>query len=100
MIVRVFRVRVKAGHAGEWQRMVEAHSIPWMKAQEGCVAFYPGRPLDADGLEFSMTSVWESVEAIRASVGENWHEAILFGDEAEIAAHVDMHHYETFGDIV
>ena len=101
MIVRIFRVWVKAGHAAEWQAMVEEHSIPWMKAQAGCVAFFPGRPLaDADGpgaVEFSMTSVWTDTEAIRASVGENWREAILFGDEAALAERVEMHHYETFG---
>jgi quinol monooxygenase YgiN len=98
MIVRVFRVWIKKGHAAEWQRMVEEHSIPWMKQQEGCVAFFPGKPLEPEVLEFSMTSVWKDVDAIRTSVGESWRDAILFGDEAKIAEHVEMHHYEVFGD--
>jgi hypothetical protein len=45
-----------------------------------------------------MTSVWKDLDAIRTSVGENWCEAILFGDEAKIAERVEMHHYEVFGD--
>lgn len=97
MIVRVFRVWVKDGHSTEWQRLVEEHSIPWMKEQSGCVAFYPGKPLEEDGREFSMTSVWNDIDAIRTAVGENWSEAILFGDEAKIAERVEMHHYEVFG---
>jgi quinol monooxygenase YgiN len=97
MIVRIFRVWVKDGCASDWQQMVEEHSIPWMKSQAGCVAFYPGRPLEADGLEFSMTSVWKNLDAIKDAVGENWDKAILFGEEASIAEKVEMHHYEVFG---
>ena len=97
MIVRVFRVWIKEGRAGDWQRMVEEHSIPWMKAQPGCVAFYPGKPLEPDGLEFSMTSLWTDTDAIKAAVGENWAKAILFGGEALLAERVEMHHYEVFG---
>ncbi|MCB1494216.1 MAG: antibiotic biosynthesis monooxygenase [Bauldia sp.] len=97
MIVRIFRVWVKAGCAADWQRMVEEHSIPWMRSQAGCVAFFAGKPLEPDGLEFSMTSVWTDTDAIKRAVGENWQEAILFGDEARIAERVEMHHYEVFG---
>jgi quinol monooxygenase YgiN len=96
MIVRIFRVWVKEGCADDWQRMVETHSIPWMREQSGCISFYPGKPLEGDGREFSMTSVWESLDAIRASVGQNWREAILFGEETKIAERVEMHHYEVF----
>ena len=77
--------------------MVEEHSIPWMQSQSGCIAFFPGRPVDPDGLEFSMTSVWADVDAIKAAVGENWVEPIVLGDEAAIADRVEVRHYEVFG---
>lgn len=97
MIVRVFRVWVTEGHSDEWQRMFEDLSVPWMKAQEGCVAFYPGKAIGPDGREFSMISVWKDADAIRAAVGENWQEAILFGDEARIAERIEMVHYDLLG---
>jgi quinol monooxygenase YgiN len=98
VIVRVFRVWVRQGRAADWKRMVKAHSTHWMKAQPGCIAFYPGKPLEAEGLDFSMASVWTDVDAIRAPVGDDWREAILFGEEAQIAERVEMHHYEVFGE--
>jgi hypothetical protein len=97
MIVRIFRVWVQNGKQEEWRHMVEEHSIPWMKSQNGILAFYPGMPINAVDHEFSMTSIWTSVEAIRQAVGENWKEAILFGDEAAIADRIEMHYYEVFG---
>ena len=98
MIVRVFRVWVKEGCEDQWQQMVQAHSIPWMKRQPGCLSFYPGKPLGSDGREFSMTSTWRNLGAVRAAVGDNWRDAILFGEEEQIAERVEVHHYEVFGD--
>ncbi|MDX1485715.1 MAG: antibiotic biosynthesis monooxygenase [Alphaproteobacteria bacterium] len=97
MIVRIFRVRVFEGRTEEWQQKVEAHSIPWMREQDGLIAFYPGKPVDGDSREFSITSIWKDVDSIRHAVGEDWQQAVLLADEAEIVHSVEMHHYETFG---
>jgi hypothetical protein len=32
-----------------------------------------------------MTSVWVDLDAVKAVVGRDWIEAILFGDEAKVA---------------
>jgi hypothetical protein len=45
-----------------------------------------------------MTSVWRKTVASRDAVGENWDQAILFGDEAKIAERVEMHHCEVYGE--
>ena len=96
MIVRVVRAWVSEGFSTEWQRLVKQHSIPWMKKQSGCIAAYPGRPLEQNGSNFSPTSVWNDVRAIQAAVGESWQEAILFGDEAKIVDRIEVRHYEIF----
>lgn len=97
MIVRVFRVRVRDGHQDEWRRKVEQHSIPWMRQQDGCIAFYPGAPMGDASSEFSMMSIWKDVDSIRRAVGEDWRQAVLLADEADLVEWVEMHHYETFG---
>ncbi len=97
MIVRIFRVRIQHGKLDEWQQKVEEHSIPWMRRQDGLIAFYPGKPMDEESHEYSMISVWEDVESIRRAVGEDWRQAVLLADEANLVEAVEMHHYQTFG---
>ena len=97
MIVRIFRVRILEGKLNEWQQKVEKYSIPWMRQQEGLIAFYPGKPIDEQSREFSMTSVWKDLDSVRQSVGEDWQQAVLLADEADLVESVEMHHYQTFG---
>lgn len=97
MIIRVFRARVRQGQLDAWQQKVEEHSIPWMREQEGMVAFYPGKPVDEKSREFTMISVWRDADSIRKSVGENWTSPVLLADEADLVEDVEMHHYEIFG---
>ena len=97
MIVRVFRVRVLEDKLDEWQEKVEVHSSPWMRQQSGLIASCPGKPFDEESREFSMTSIWEDEDSIRRSVGEDWQQAVLLADEADLVEFVEMHHYETFG---
>jgi quinol monooxygenase YgiN len=97
MIVRIFRVRVRQGKLDEWQRGLEEHSLPWMRRQDGLIAFYPGKAMDEESHEYSMTSVWKDLHSIRRAVGEEWQQAVLLADEADRVEAVHMHHYETFG---
>ncbi len=96
MIVRIFRARILPGRLREWQAKVEALSIPWLREQEGLIAFCPGRPLEPQEREFSMTSVWKDAEVLRRAVGPNWQQPVLLEDEAELVESVAMHHYEVF----
>lgn len=97
MIFRIFRVCIQQGKLDEWRQKVEEHSNPWMCRQDGLIAFYPGKQMDEESNEYSMTSVWEDVESIRRAVGEDWQQAVLLADEADIVEAVEMHHYRTFG---
>jgi len=97
MIVRIFLVRIKQGKMEEWQQKVEEHSIPWMRQQQGLIAYYPGKPIDHQSCEYSMTSIWQDIKSIRAAVGDDWQQAVLLADEADLVDTVDMHHYNSFG---
>ena len=48
MIIRIFRVRIQQGKLDEWRQRVEEHSIPWIRGQDGLIAFYPGKPMDEE----------------------------------------------------
>ena len=85
MIVRIFRVRILPGMLREWQHKVETISIPWLRQQQGLIAFYPGKPVDAEVREFSMTSIWKDLEALQNAVGQEWQDPVLLEDEAELA---------------
>lgn len=45
MIVPIFRVRVLPDKADEWRQKVETVSIPWLRREDGLIAYYPGQPL-------------------------------------------------------
>ena len=44
-----------------------------------------------------MVSVWDGLDSLRQAVGDDWKEAVLFGDEADLVEQVAVDHYETFG---
>ncbi|WP_082616209.1 antibiotic biosynthesis monooxygenase [Ensifer sp. Root278] len=72
MIVRIFRVRVLPGRLADWKNKVEGISIPWLRQQEGLIAFYPGKPIDPRDREFWMISIWKDVESIKKAAGHEW----------------------------
>jgi len=96
MIVRFFRVQVRPGQLESWQEKVEKFSIPWLKAQRGLCAYYPGKPLTEDSREFSMTTIWQDMAALRRAVGEDWQQVVLLEDEADLVEEATVVHYECF----
>ena len=98
MIVRIFRVRVLPGRLSDWKNKVEGISIPWLRQQEGLIAFYPGKPIDPQDREFWMISIWKDVESIKKVAGPEWQQPILLEDEADLVETVEIHHFEIFGN--
>ena len=97
MIIRVFTVKVRPGCEAEWQDKVKQFSIPWIASQPGVLSYYPGKPLDGESRVFSMTSVWENLEAIQKAVGDDWQQVVLLEDEASLVEDRSVEHYEVFG---
>jgi hypothetical protein len=96
MIIRIFRARIISGSHSLWLDKVERFSIPWLISQPGLIAYYPGKPLDEESREFSMTSIWESKDALIDAVGDDWRQVILLEDEAALVEDSSVEHYEHF----
>ena len=96
MIVRFFRAQIRPGQLDLWQEKVESFSIPWLKSQPGLRAYYPGKPLTAESREFSMTSVWEDMTALREAVRDDWQQVVLLEGEASLVEEASVEHYEFF----
>jgi hypothetical protein len=96
MIIRIFRARIIPGSHSLWLDKVEKFSIPWLISQPGLIAYYPGKPLDIESREFSMTSIWESKDALKNAVGDDWRQIVLLEDEAALVEETSVEHYEYF----
>jgi quinol monooxygenase YgiN len=96
MIIRLFKAKIRLGQLNIWQEKVEKFSIPWLKQQKGLIGYYPGKPLSENSREYSMLSLWESVEALKDAVGEDWEQVILLEDEASLVEETSVEHFEHF----
>ncbi|WIO73419.1 antibiotic biosynthesis monooxygenase [Porticoccaceae bacterium LTM1] len=96
MITRIFKATISPENHREWQEKVEKFSIPWLKSQPGLVAYYPGRPLGSTSTVFSMISIWESFEALKSAVGEDYQVVVLLEDEESLVESVSVEHFEFF----
>ena len=80
MIVRVFRARVRAGAAADFEAKVRTESIPLVEAAGGVVSWWAGRPLGAAG-EFVMVSIWEDLESLKAFAGPDYEAAVFYPED-------------------
>lgn len=94
MIVRVFRALVHDGKQGEFEKFFFEKALPTIKSQPGLVGVSIGTPIKETPNEFMMTTVWKDLEALKGFAGENWHEAVIDPDEADLLCETFVHHYQ------
>ena len=94
MIMRVFQVTTHPGKEAEFGKFFHETAIPLMKSTPGLKALYPGAPRKSSPSEFCMVMVWESLDALKAFVGEDYENPHIHGDEAELVAARTIKHYE------
>ena len=92
MIFRVFRATIRPGKADEFKEMLQRLSIPMVKAAKGMLGYYFGEPLDPAVPEFTVTTVWEDLDSLKAFAGENWNRAIIPPEEVPLIAESFIHH--------
>src|SRR5579859_1652742 len=97
VILRVFRARARPGMGATHERMMRELSMPLVEAQRGLIAFYVGRPVGSNADEYTMVSLWEDIEALRAFAGGDWEQAVIPEPERPNLQEVHVHHYEVFG---
>jgi heme-degrading monooxygenase HmoA len=94
MIIRVFRVVVQDGKRKQFETFFRDTAIPLVKGQPGIVSVTAGVPRPETPDEFCMVMVWESLEAMKDFVGEDWRNAHVHPDESDLVRERSIHHYE------
>jgi heme-degrading monooxygenase HmoA len=98
MIFRVFRATAKPGKADEFRNMLERLSIPMVKSAKGMLGYYVGEPVDPAVPEFTVTTLWQDLDSVKAFAGDNWNRAVIPPDEIPVIAESFIHHYEIFSN--
>lgn len=94
MIMRIFQVVTRPGKEEEFSKFFYETAIPLMRGTKGIVQVLPGAPRDETPREFSFVMVWESLEALKAFVGEDYQSPHIDPAEAELVESRSIKHYE------
>jgi heme-degrading monooxygenase HmoA len=94
MIMRVFQVSTHPGKEAEYERFFHETAIPLMKGTSGIVSVSPGAPRPESPTEFCFVMVWDSLESLKAFVGEDYQSAHVHPDEARLVRSRTIHHYD------
>jgi Mn-dependent DtxR family transcriptional regulator len=65
-----------------------------MRGTEGIVQVLPGAPREDSPREFSFVMVWESLEALKEFVGEDYKSPHIDPAEAELVEFRTIKHYD------
>lgn len=96
MIFRVFRATIRPGKVDEFRDLLERLSVPMVKAAKGMLGYYVGEPLDPAVPEFTVTTLWQDLDSLKAFAGENWNRSVIPPEEVPLIAESFIHHYEIF----
>ena len=94
MIIRIFQVITRPGKEKEFGKFFHETAIPLMQNTKGVVNVLPGAPRPESPREFSFVMVWESLETLKAFVGENYANPHIDPAEAELVESRSIKHYD------
>jgi heme-degrading monooxygenase HmoA len=94
MIVRIFQVTTCEGAQERFRAFMEQTAVPLMKSQKGLkdITFCTARP--ESPREFAIVMVWESLEALKDFVGEDWSRPHIDPAEEGIVESRRLRHYD------
>lgn len=96
MIARVFRAKIVESLCQDFEEKFLSVSIPLTKGQPGLVSVQIGRPVSTPA-EYVMISVWESEQAVKDFVGDDWDKGYIPKGMEIYIEDCWVHHYEIFG---
>lgn len=76
-ILRLFQVRAKPGCAAELIKKFRVTSAEVVRGHPGNMGYFFGYGVDADEDYVAFTSVWNSLDAVKARFGDTWEESFL-----------------------
>ncbi|QFT91688.1 hypothetical protein FIU86_02460 [Roseovarius sp. THAF9] len=94
MIMRIFQVTTRPGKEAEFATFFHETAIPLMKGTKGIVQVLPGAPHAGTPREFAFVMVWDSLESLKAFVGEDYRSAHIDPAEAELVESRRIVHYQ------
>jgi len=94
MIMRIFQVTTRSGKEKEFGEFFQETAIPLIQNTKGIVSVLPGAPRPESPREFSFVMVWESLEALKAFVGEDYASPHIDPAEAELVESRSIKHYD------
>ena len=94
MIMRIFQVTVKPGKEEEFSKFFHETAIPLMKGTPGIVKVLPGAPRADSPREFSFVMIWDSLDSLKAFVGDDYQSPHVDPAEAELVESRTIKHYE------
>jgi quinol monooxygenase YgiN len=92
-IIRVFRARAKPGLVEALEQRLRDEVLPELAVTPGLLVHHAGVP-HGDSRDFLMVTIWEDLDAVRAFAGEDYTQAVLYGDTRELIEDMSLEHYE------
>ena len=96
MIARTWHGRVPAGKADEYFAYLQRTGIPDYQRTPGNRGVYVFRRIDGGEAHFLLTSLWDSLDAIRAFAGEDLERARYYPEDTAFLLELEpkVMHYE------
>lgn len=94
MIMRVFQLTTHPGKEAAFAEFFHRTAIPLMKGTPGIVTVLPGAARRESPRQFSFVMVWESLEALKDFVGEDYDNPHIDPAEAELVESRSIRHYD------
>ncbi|MBY6047017.1 antibiotic biosynthesis monooxygenase family protein [Vannielia litorea] len=94
MIIRIFQVVTRPGKEEAFSRFFHDTAIPLMQGTPGIVQVLPGAARPETPREFSFVMVWESLDALKAFVGEDYTTPHIDPAEEALVESRSIKHYD------
>ena len=94
MIMRIFQVTTKNGKEEEFGKFFHDTAIPLMKGTKGIVQVLPAAPRSDSLREFCFVIIWQSLESLKAFVGEDYQSPHVDPSEAELVEFRTIKHHD------
>ena len=94
MIMRIFQVVTRPGKEEEFGKFFHETAIPLMKGTKGIVQVLAGAPRQESPREYSLVMVWDSLDSLKAVVGEDYQSPHIDPAEAELVESRTIRHYQ------
>ena len=96
MVARVWHGYSTVEHADAYEAMLKPELLPGISKVKGYKGSYLLRRNIGDEIEFITIMLWDSIESIRAAVGEDYETAVVPEERRRYLTHYDAKsaHYE------